>query len=153
MRHVDQLEREGPELQLLAVVEVGQRNLAQLVLLELGAPHRHRQRTPVDRRRVGRAVFLGTVATGPGNAVFTNHIDSTSPVGVWIPLTTGTFTAPAGSESLQVFGIAIFPQELVSGTGVFEDDLDLEPVNVPEPASLGLLAVGGVSLLLRRRRA
>ena len=101
----------------------------------------------------GTGSNLGTVATGPGNAVFTNHIDSTSPVGVWIPLTTGTFTAPAGSESLQVFGIAIFPQELVSGTGVFEDDLDLEPVNVPEPASLGLLAVGGVSLLLRRRRA
>ncbi len=96
---------------------------------------------------------LGTVGTGAGNAVFSNHIDSTTTPNVWVPLSTGVFTAPAGSSSLQVFGIAIFPQELVSGTGVFEDDFDLEQVNVPEPASLGLLAIGGASMLIRRRRA
>jgi hypothetical protein len=96
---------------------------------------------------------LGTVQTGAGNAVFSNHIDSTSPVGTWIPLTTGVFTAPAGAESLTVYGIAVFPQEQNAGTGIYEDDFDLEPVNVPEPASLGLLAAGGFSLLIRRRRA
>jgi len=96
---------------------------------------------------------LGTVATGANNAVFSNHIDSTSPVGVWIPLTTGVFTAPAGAESLQVFGIAIFPQELNAGTGVFEDDFDLEQVNVPEPTTLGVLGMIGIAALHRRRRA
>jgi len=94
---------------------------------------------------------LGTVLTGAGNAAFSNHIDSTSPVGVWIPLTTGIMTAPAGAQSLQIFGIAIFPQELVAGTGVFEDDFDLE--QVPEPTTLGVLGVVGLVALHRRRRA
>jgi hypothetical protein len=88
---------------------------------------------------------LGTVATGAGNAVFSNHIDSTSPVGVQIPLSTGIFTAPPGAQSLQVFAIAVFPQEVTAGTGVFVDDIDLEQV-VPEPASLSLMFLGLVSL-------
>jgi hypothetical protein len=87
---------------------------------------------------------LGTVATGPGNAAFSNHIDSTSPVGVQIPLSTGIFTAPSGALSLQIFAIAVFPQELNAGTGVFVDDLDLE--QVPEPASLSLVCVGALCL-------
>ncbi len=92
----------------------------------------------------GSGTNLGTVATGPGNAAFSNHIDSTSPVGVQIPLTTGIFTAPAGAQSLQIFAIAVFPQELNTGTGVFVDDLDLE--QVPEPASLSLVCVGALCL-------
>jgi hypothetical protein len=97
----------------------------------------------------GGGANLGTVSTGAGMAIFSNHIDSTSPVGQWIPLTTGTFTAPAGAESLQIFAISIFPQELNAGTGVFIDDVDLELA--PEPASIGLLAIGGLAALRRKR--
>jgi len=100
----------------------------------------------------GAGTNLGTVSTGPGNAIFSNHLNSSSPVGVWDPLTTGVFTAPAGSESLQVFAIAIFPQMVTPGTtGVFVDDVDLEPVTVPEPASLGLLGIGSLAFLRRKR--
>jgi PEP-CTERM motif len=97
---------------------------------------------------------LGTVATGAGNAVFSNHIDSTSPVGVQIPLSTGIFTAPAGAQSLQIFAIAVFPQLSTvgtAGTGVFVDDLDLE--QVPEPASLSLLCLGALGLGIAARHS
>jgi hypothetical protein len=99
----------------------------------------------------GTGSNLGTVATGPGNAAFSNHIDYTSPVGVWIPLDTGVITAPAGSESMQIFALAVFPQLADSNGGIFVDDFTLTNV-VPEPASIGLLAIGGVALLARRRR-
>jgi PEP-CTERM motif len=100
----------------------------------------------------GTGTNLGTVATGPGNAAFSNHIDSTSPIGVQIPLTTGIFTAPTGAQSLQIFAIAVFPQELNAGTGVFVDDLDLE--QVPEPASLALACLGVLcfGFVVRQRR-
>ena len=49
---MDQLERERAEVEVLAVGEVDQLDVAQLVLLELGARHRHRQRPAVDGRRV-----------------------------------------------------------------------------------------------------
>ena len=96
---------------------------------------------------------MARVSTGAGNAIFSNHLNSASPVGVWIPLNTGVFTAPAGSESLQVFGLAVFPQMVTPGTtGIFVDDFDLEPVSVPEPASLATLGVVGIAALHRRRR-
>ena len=98
----------------------------------------------------GTGANLGTVATGPGNAVFSNHIDSTSPVGVQIPLSTGIFTAPTGAQSLQIFAIAVFPQELNAGTGVFVDDLDLQ--QVPEPASISLMCLGALCLGIAARQ-
>jgi hypothetical protein len=55
VRHVDQLERERPELDLIAGIEVDQLDVAELVLVELRARHRHRQRPAVDRRRRLRA--------------------------------------------------------------------------------------------------
>lgn len=90
---------------------------------------------------------LGTVETGANNAKFSNHLDSTSPVGQWIALSTGVFTAPAGAVTLNSYAIAVFPET----TGnVLIDDLDLEQV-VPEPASLGLLSLAALPILRRRR--
>ncbi len=99
----------------------------------------------------GTGTNLGTVATGPGNAAFSNHIDFTSPVGVWIPLDTGVITAPAGSQSIQIFGIAIFPQGQDANGAIYVDDFALNTVSVPEPTSLSLLALGAIPLLRRRR--
>jgi hypothetical protein len=94
----------------------------------------------------GTGANLGTVETSPGNALFSNQINSTSATGVWIPLTTGTFTAPAGAQSMQVFGLAVN----LAGAPVFVYDLSLEAV-VPEPAALGLAPLA-LPLLLRRRK-
>ena len=53
VRHVDQLDVERAGLDDLAVLDVLDVDVArELVLVELGARHRHRQRAAVDRRRV-----------------------------------------------------------------------------------------------------
>jgi PEP-CTERM motif len=107
-------------------------------------------------------VNLGTVETSPGNAKFSNRIDSNNVVistGVlgnqtWIPLDTGVFTAPAGTAYLEVFTINVNLVESNGSAGVWYDDLSL--VAVPEPSSIALGAMGliaGVSILARRRRS
>src|ERR1017187_2661834 len=103
-------------------------------------------------------VNLGTVETSPGNAIFSNKIDSNNVVistGVvgnqfWIPLDTGVFTAPAGTAYMDVYAISVNLLEQGGSAGVWIDDLSL--VAVPEPSSLMLGAVGlliGVPLLMR----
>ncbi len=52
VRHVDELDLEGPERHALPRVEVLERDVAKAVLVELGAGHRHRQRAAVDDRHV-----------------------------------------------------------------------------------------------------
>jgi hypothetical protein len=99
----------------------------------------------------GAGTNLGTIETGAGNAIFSNHIDSTSPVGVWIPLNTGVFTAPAGAQSIQIFGIGIFPQGQDASGAIYVDDFALNTVSVPEPTSISLLALGAIPMLRRRR--
>jgi hypothetical protein len=109
-------------------------------------------------------VNLGTVETSPGNAKFSNKIDSNNVVissGVtspssnqfWIALDTGVFTAPAGAAYLDVYTINVLLGENNGSAGVWYDDMNL--VAVPEPSSLMLGVVGllvGAPLLMRRRR-
>lgn len=96
----------------------------------------------------GTGSNLGTVETSPGNALFSNQINSSSPTGTWISLDTGTAIAPAGAQSLQVFTIAVGN----GGTAtVYFDDLSL--VAVPEPSAFALAGLGVLGFLgmLRRR--
>jgi len=62
MGHVHQLERERPELEDLGGRELAQLHLVELVLLELGARHRDRQRAAEDRWRVRPPPSVGQLA-------------------------------------------------------------------------------------------
>ena len=55
VRHVDELDRERPGVDQLARLDVDEVDVAQLVLVQPRARHRHRELAPVDRRRVVRA--------------------------------------------------------------------------------------------------
>jgi hypothetical protein len=96
----------------------------------------------------GTGSNLGTVGTSPGNAQVSNEITASSPTGQWIALDTGTAIAPAGSQSMEVFTIAVDQNP----ANVYFDDLSL--VQVPEPSSFALAGLGALSLLaaLRRRK-
>ena len=96
---------------------------------------------------------LGTVESGPGAAIFSNHITSNSVVNTWIPLDTGVFTAPS---TLPITYMQVYPINVnVTPTGnpnsSWIDDFNL--VIVPEPSTLVLGAMGiGLPLLMMRRR-
>src|ERR1700691_3485393 len=61
MRHVDHLQRERPQVEHLPRRDITQLDIAQLVLFELRARHRDRQRPTVD----GRHVLLAKLAHNP----------------------------------------------------------------------------------------
>src|ERR1039457_7545349 len=94
---------------------------------------------------------LGTVESGPGQALFSNHIDSNSTVNTWIPLDTGVFTAPSSMpiSYLQVFGINVN----LSGGNTWEDDFSLVIVPEPSTIALGVMGIGLPLLMMRRRRS
>lgn len=100
----------------------------------------------------GSGTNLGTVQTSPGNALLAPS-PTPAEVGTYTFVDTGTATAPATTESMEVFPI------IQAGAGdtitAYIDDLSLSTVStsVPEPASLGLLAMAGLPLLRRRRRS
>jgi hypothetical protein len=85
--------------------------------------------------RSGSSEILGVDGT---------HIDVNTPQNVWTPLLT-TGTAPAGTTSVQIF--ALFVQPATAGGSASFDDISAV---VPEPASLGMLAIGSLALLRRR---
>jgi hypothetical protein len=96
----------------------------------------------------GTGSNLGTTSTTPGNAQVSNEITTSSPTGTWVPLDTGTATAPAGAQSMEVFTITVDQNP----ADVFFDDLSL--IQVPEPSSFALAGFGAVGLFaaLRRRK-
>jgi hypothetical protein len=93
----------------------------------------------------GSGANLGTVETSPTNALGSNHIDPSSPAGVWLPLSV-TAHAPAGTQSVQLYTITIDQNK----TPVYFDDLTAS--SVPEPCSLILSGLGVVGLLALRRK-
>jgi len=95
----------------------------------------------------GTSNNLGTVETSPGNAKVGNHIDSTSPALVYIPLSV-TATAPAGTQSIQVFDLVLDQ----TPTTVYFDDQTL--TLVPEPSTVAMALTGLLSLVAfaKRRR-
>jgi hypothetical protein len=93
---------------------------------------------------------LGTVESGPGNAIFSNHLDSNSVLNTWIPLDTGVFTAPS---TLPITYMQIFPLAVNGGStggSIWEDDFSL--VIVPEPSTIALVGISLFGVLAMRRR-
>jgi hypothetical protein len=77
-----------------------------------------------------------------------NHIDTSTPQNVWTPLL-ATGVAPAGTDHVNLFALFVQPQ--FAGGSTFFDDLSGSVV--PEPASVGLFGIAGLSVLRRRRCA
>ncbi len=92
---------------------------------------------------------------GPGspiagcNVYESNAIDGIAPMDQWQLLGVGG-VAPAGTVSAQAVIVKV-DLDGVNGGSIFWDDASLRVV--PEPASIGLLGLGGLALLFRRRRA
>jgi len=95
--------------------------------------------------------FSGPNGTGSAldTEVSSAVVSNANPADAWTQLSV-TAPAPAGTASIQ--WMAFFNNPNYAGGSMFVDNASLVDNSVPEPASFGLLAVGGVSLLLRRRR-
>ncbi len=98
---------------------------------------------------------LGTVESGPGAALFSNHIDSNSVLNTWIPLDTGVFTAPSTLpiSYIQVFPISVNITPTGNGNSSWIDDFSLVIVPEPSTIALGVMGIGLLPLLMRRRRS
>lgn len=93
---------------------------------------------------------LGTVESGPGNAIFSNHLDSNSVLNTWISLDTGVFTAPS---SMPISYIQVFPLAVnlgSTGGSIWMDDFNL--VIIPEPSTFFLGGFGLIALFMAARR-
>lgn len=86
------------------------------------------------------------------NAVLTTfespHFTSANPTNVWTPEVAAGL-APAGTTSAQITLVHVQVNSPVTGGSVFWDDASLD--QVPEPATIGMLAIGGLAFLRRRR--
>lgn len=98
---------------------------------------------------------LGTVESGPGNALFSNHITSNNTANTWIQLDTGVFTAPSTLpiSYMQVFPINVGITPTGNSNSAWIDDFDLVIVPEPSTIALGLMGVGLPLLMMRRRRS
>jgi len=106
---------------------------------------------------IAQAQFEFMNSTGgilPGSPTFINLPNTTSNFGVpaGYQLTSQDFTAPTDASAVFVSFNAVTGAATGSVSHAYIDNVSLAPVSTPEPASLALLAIGGVAMLALRRR-
>ena len=78
------------------------------------------------------------------------HFTAANPLNTWT-LESANGVAPAGTATAQIVLVHVQLNNPVTGGSVFFDDANLGVA--PEPASLGLLGIGGLLAMRRRRTA
>ena len=107
---------------------------------------------------IAQAQFEFMNSTGgilPGSPSFINLPTTTSNFGTaaGYQLTSQNFTAPTGASAVFLSFNAITGATTGSVSHAYIDNVSLSPqAPTPEPASLGILAIGAASLLVLRRR-
>ena len=97
---------------------------------------------------------LGTVESGPGAAIFSNHITSNNAPNTWIQLDTGVFTAPTNLpiSYMQVFPINVGITPTGNSDSAWIDDFNLVIVPEPSTLTLGCMGLASLVMVIRRRR-
>ncbi len=95
----------------------------------------------------GTSYFVNALLDGPNNEFSVSVYEGTNAEGLFL----GTISAQLDpSKQLTVFGLGIANGESISAPKTYIADINEMSLTVPEPATLSLLALGG--LLLRRKR-
>ena len=100
-----------------------------------------------------RVYFLGNAGATPGSALFAIDVTPPATPGQWV-FKQLSFT-PTGNQLGQSIGVEIFVDSTPVGGGSGNDhiaDFDIA-ASVPEPATIGMLALGLLGLGVLRRRA
>ena len=95
-------------------------------------------------RLYGSTAGIGTALGGAENTVTVGNLSTTG----WELDQTVSFTATA-TEAGQTLGIALLG---ASPTQATYDNVRLESSAIPEPSTTALLGLGGLALILRRRK-
>ncbi len=96
-----------------------------------------------------RVIFLNAAGTTLITDVSPTNLNATSPTNTWMQLAVSGIV-PATATQAQV--MMFFNNPASAGGALFTDDANFSLSSVPEPASLGLLVLGGLGILLIGRK-
>ena len=139
-----------------ALTDNGHNTYPGIIQVDGWGPDNHRYRKVHNQTQWD---FFLSVTLLPGDATgdgCVNEIDLTAVATHWQQSTDlwehGDFNGDGIVNDLDLTVLAVNWQEGCGGGGSFEDAWAAAQANVPEPVTLSLLAIGGLSMIRRRRR-